>query len=128
MPNAPDGPLLDDCLGRMVRPYTVSDGRTRPTSHFDLMTMVVATQTASRSALGLDHANVLALCERPITVAEIAARMGLPATVVKVLLSDLVDCHAVATRAFDRTPSSGANPTFDLDLLEAVRDGLLKLL
>ncbi|MCQ4084851.1 DUF742 domain-containing protein [Streptomyces sp. RB6PN25] len=127
MPNASDGPLLDDSLGRMVRPYTVSDGRTRPTSHFDLMTMVTATGAVPRRELGLDHSNVLVLCERPVTVAEIAAHMGLPATVIKVLLSDLVDCRAVATRAFDRA-RFGPNSTLDLDLLEAVRDGLLKLL
>ena len=35
--------LLDDDAGRLVRPYTVCGGRTRPTSDFDLLTLVRAT-------------------------------------------------------------------------------------
>jgi hypothetical protein len=127
MPDAPDGPLLDDAAGRLIRPYTVSDGRTKPTSHFDLMTMVVATRAVPRSALGLDHASVLELCQTPATVAEIAAQVRMPAAVIKVLLSDLVELGAVVTRAFDPNPP-GPHPVPDRHLLEAVRDGLLKRL
>lgn len=125
MPGASDEPLLDDAAGRLVRPYTVSDGRTRPTAHFDLMTMVGATGAVLRRDLGLDHSSVLELCARPVTVAEIAAHMQMPATVIKVLLSDLVERGVVATRDFDLTPA-GKYP--DQELLEAVRDGLLKRL
>lgn len=125
MPDAPDGPLFDDAAGRLVRPYTVSDGRTKPTAHFDLMTMVVATGAVRRNDFGLDHTNVLGLCSRPVTVAEIAAHMRMPATVIKVLLSDLVERGVVATRNFDLAPL-GTYP--DQELLEAVRDGLLKRL
>ncbi|WP_229868817.1 DUF742 domain-containing protein, partial [Streptomyces chryseus] len=38
-----DGPWLDDAAGRLIRPYTVSDGRTRPTTELDLLSMVRAT-------------------------------------------------------------------------------------
>ncbi|MET8679555.1 DUF742 domain-containing protein [Streptomyces sp. NPDC004647] len=123
----PDGRLLDDAVGRLVRPYTVSDGRTRPTCHFDLMTMVVATGTALRSGLGLDHTHVLELCRTPVTVAEIAGHTRMPATVIKVLLSDLAERGAVATRRFD-LGTQGPCVTPDIDLLEALRDGLLKRL
>ncbi|QKV96102.1 DUF742 domain-containing protein [Streptomyces sp. NA02950] len=130
MPDGPDDPhrpLLDDALGRLVRPYTVSDGRTEPTCAFDLMTMVVATDTALRTHLGLDHAQVLDLCRTPVTVAEISGHTRMPATVIKVLLSDLVERGAVVTRRFN-TETRGSYSPPDLDLLEALRDGLLKRL
>jgi hypothetical protein len=126
-PDDPHRPLLDDALGRLVRPYTVSDGRTRPTCQFDLMTMVVATGTVPRTNLGLDHGHVLDLCRTPVTVAEIAGHTRMPATVIKVLLSDLVERGAVVTRRFDMGTRGSYSPP-DLDLLEALRDGLLKRL
>jgi hypothetical protein len=130
MPQAlgdPDRPLLDDTVGRMVRPYTVSEGRTEPTRHFDLMTMIVATGTELRGGLGLDHTRVLELCRAPVTVAELAGLTRMPATVVKVLLSDLVERGAVVTRPFNLA-MQGSSSAPDLDLLEALRDGLLKRL
>jgi len=120
------GPWLDDDAGRLIRPYTVSDGRTKPTHHFDLMTMVGATDTKPRNDLGLDHANVLKLCEGAVTVAELSAHLRMPATVIKVLLSDLVESGAVTTRTFTPAPL-GEDPA-DLELLEAVLDGLRKRL
>jgi hypothetical protein len=128
MPDPRHGPWLDDDAGRLVRPYTVSDGRTRPTTEFDLMTVVMVTGTGSiaRTGLGTEHAEVLGLCGSPMTVAEIAARLRLPATVVKVLLSDLVEQGVVATRAFIPAPAKAE--AMDVDLLEAVLDGLRKRL
>src|SRR5262249_34112061 len=115
-----------DDAGRLVRPYAVSDGRTKPTTHFDLMTMIVATEGVPRANLDPTHAQVLDLCASPITVAEISAHMGMPATVVKVLLSDLVDNGAITTRAF--TPAMVGKDAVDLELLEAVIYGLRKYL
>jgi hypothetical protein len=79
--------------GPVSRPYMVTGGRTRPrgTRHFDLVDMVV------RSARGADPASfdperrrILDLCRIPISVAEIAAIIGLPLGVVRVLLDDLL--------------------------------------
>jgi hypothetical protein len=126
-PVLPDGPLIDEAAGRLVRPYTLSEGRTRATSHFTLVTMVRATGAQTQGAFGLEHARVLELCERPVSVAEVAARMQVPAAVVKVLLSDLAEGGAVvAGDAPPKPPGHSARP--DRDLLEAVRDGLLKRL
>ena len=120
------GPLLDESAGRLIRPYTVSNGRTRPSAHFDLMTLVMATGTRPQSYLGPDHAQVLALCGGPVSVAELASRTRLPAVVTKVLLSDLADCGAITTRAPAAAPL-GSDPT-DRQLLEAVLDGLRRRL
>jgi hypothetical protein len=118
-----DEPWLDDAAGRLVRPYTVSNGRTRPTSKLDLLSMVMSTGRMPQGHLEPDHARALGLCGSPTTVAEVAAHLKLPAVVTKVLLSDLVDCGAVSTRA----PGAAADPT-DRFVLEAILDGLQRRL
>lgn len=114
-----DEPLLDDAAGRLVRPYTVSNGRTEPRIRMELLSWVVATGQRPRGHLEPEHALALRLCVAPITVAEVAAHLKLPAAITKVVLSDLVDCGAVSTRA----PSPIADPT-DRSVLEAVLHGL----
>jgi hypothetical protein len=121
--DAGDGPWLDDAAGRLVRPYQVSNGRTRPTTAFDLLTQVRATGAGPFGHLGPEHAQALDLCRGPVPVAEVAGRLRLPAAVTKVLLSDLVDCGALTTRP----PDFHHNP-MDRFLLEAVLDGLRRQL
>ncbi|MET8945005.1 DUF742 domain-containing protein [Streptomyces sp. NPDC004542] len=123
MAAAGDGPWLDDAAGRLVRPFTVSNGRTRPTIALDLMSQVMATGVTPLGYLGPEHAQVLALCRAPVPVAEVAAHLGLPAAVTKVLLADLVDCGALTAKP----PAFHHNPT-DRSLLEAVLDGLRRQL
>ncbi|MFE3068403.1 DUF742 domain-containing protein [Streptomyces sp. NPDC059247] len=119
----PEGPWLDDAAGRLIRPYTVSGGRTEPTTALDLLSMVRATGASPQAHLGPEHSLALGLCENPTSVAEIAAHLRLPAVVTKILLSDLVDCGALTARA----PLHHAHPT-DRSLLEAVLDGLRRRL
>ncbi|CAO0826161.1 hypothetical protein SMICM17S_12727 [Streptomyces microflavus] len=75
--------------------------------------------------LGPEHTVALGLCEGPMSVAEIAAHLRLPAVVTKVLLSDLVRLrcgHRANAPAFDDTPD-GPGPA-----MEAVLDGLRRQL
>lgn len=118
-----DGPWLDDAAGRLIRPYTVSGGRTRPTAELDLMSLVMATGATSDTYLGPEHSDALALCQGPMSVAEIAGHLRLPAVVTKILLSDLMDSGAVRVRP----PHNFDNPG-DCSLLEAVLDGLRRQL
>jgi len=118
-----DGPWLDDAAGRLVRPYTVSNGRTQPTTSLDLLSLVMATGATPLGYLGPEHSEALKLCAHPTSVAELAAHLKLPAAVTKVLLSDLVDCGSVTTKP----PTFHDNPT-DRSLLEAVLDGLRRQL
>lgn len=118
-----DGPWLDDAAGRLIRPYTVSGGRTRPTAELDLMSLVMATGAANQIYLGPEHSEALALCQGPTSVAEIAGYLRLPAVVTKILLSDLMDSGAVTVRP----PHNFDNPS-DCSLLEAVLDGLRRQL
>ncbi|MFF9163804.1 DUF742 domain-containing protein [Streptomyces longwoodensis] len=123
MAAAGDGPWLDEAAGRLVRPFTVSNGRTRPSVALDLLSQVRATGATPPGPLGPEHAQALDLCRSPVPVAEVAAHLKLPAVVTKVLLSDLVDCGALTTKP----PEYQHNPT-DRALLEAVLDGLRRQL
>jgi len=117
-----DDVWLDGDSGRLVRPYAVTNGRTSPSVQLDLLSMVVAT---GRSDGGLepDHLQALGLCLHPASVAEIAARLRLPATVTKVLVADLVECGAVWT-----APPQSWSVTSDRVLLERLLDGLQRRL
>lgn len=122
-PRGGQEPWYDDLAGRLVRPYAVSGGRTRPAARFDLLTLVVATGRRPAPGQGADHARLLRLCGGPVTVAELAARAQLPAVVTKVLLADLVGCGALTARAPEPV-AAGPAPRTDRDLLEAVLHGL----
>jgi hypothetical protein len=118
---AHDEPYLDDAAGRLVRPFTVSNGRTRPTISMDLLSMVMATGRAPRLQLEPEHARALSLCHEPTTVAEIAAHLRLPVAITKVVLSDLIDCASVDVRAPDPT-ADPANRSVLEKLLNGLRD------
>jgi len=96
---AHDEPFLDGAAGRLVRPFTVSNGRTQPTVSMDLLSMVRATGLVPYAQLEPEHARALSLCSEPTTVAEIAAHLRLPIAIAKIVLSDLIDCEAVNVRA-----------------------------
>lgn len=109
---------LDDAAGPLVRPYTVTAGRTRPAVHLDMLSLVVATGQVPAN-LDPEHGKALELCRAPTSVAEVAAYLRLPVAVTKVLLADLVHWRAMTTRA----PRPAAELT-DRDLLEKLLDGL----
>lgn len=56
-----DGPWLDDAAGRLVRPFTVSNGRTRPTIALDLLSHVMATG-ATLSAISVPSTRRRSTC------------------------------------------------------------------
>jgi Protein of unknown function (DUF742) len=112
---------LDDDAGPLIRPYTVSAGRTRPIVELDLLSLMIATDKTPRG-MDPEHLRMLRLCRTPTSVAEVSAYMRLPIAVTKVLLADLVDCEAMATRA--PRPMSG---TPDRVLLEKLLDGLQRV-
>ncbi len=112
---------LDDAAGPLVRPYMVNAGRTRPTVELDILSLMVATGHPAPSP-DPEHARALELCRKPTSVAEVAAHLRLPVAVTKVLLADLVDCQAMATR-----PPRPASDTTDRVLLEKLLDGLQRI-
>jgi hypothetical protein len=81
--------------GPVSRPYMVTGGRTRARGtprYFDLVDMVVrsARLTEPTSFTSPESAQILELCRIPTSVAEVAAIVGQPIGVVRVLLGDLL--------------------------------------
>jgi Protein of unknown function (DUF742) len=82
---------LDAEAGPVVRPYALTQGRTRHTGEsFDLVaTVMTAHALADPGSLAPEHLSVLQLARTPTTVADIASDVDLPLGVVRVILADL---------------------------------------
>src|ERR1700677_2343388 len=105
---------LDAEAGPVVRPYALTQGRTRHTgASFDLVATVMATRArvADPSSLAPEHMNVLQLARAPTTVADIASDVDLPLGVVRIILADLrelglivISTPVVMAERVDRPP------------------------
>ncbi|AWL37117.1 MULTISPECIES: DUF742 domain-containing protein [unclassified Streptomyces] len=85
-----------------VRTYTLTRGRTRPRHLLGLDTVLDA--GPGRPGLGQaeECEEILALCrEHRRSVSELAGRLGRPVTAVKILVSDLLDAHALVISVTD---------------------------
>jgi hypothetical protein len=112
--------------GPVSRPYTVTGGRTRPrgTRYFDLVDMVVrSARPADGVSFSPERARILGLCRVPVSVAELAAIIGLPLGVVRVLLDDLL--HENLIEVTQTAPCGGV--VTDQRLLGRVLAGLRAL-
>ncbi|MEV8229827.1 DUF742 domain-containing protein [Streptomyces sp. NPDC079167] len=118
----------------MVRPYTITRGRTAPErDDFSLITVLTTAGEAldehgaplRAGRLQPEHRMILDRCRRPAAVAEVSAGLDLPVSVTKILLADLVAQGLLLARA----PLSVARASggADMGLLAAVRDGLRRL-
>nr|WP_272919803.1 DUF742 domain-containing protein [Streptomyces sp. SID5468] len=129
----------DDEAGPMVRPYTVTRGRTspddaraagidpvavvRPAQKTDPARTAGAPLPGTPDALGDDHFALLELCRPgPLSVAELASRADLPLGVVRVLLGDLLRSGRIRVGG----PEPPAEPP-DVGLLRHVISGLKSL-
>jgi hypothetical protein len=92
---------LDDEAGPVVRPYALTRGRTRASREgLELIAIIVTAATSSFAPAGAgpEHLAILEMCVRPLSVAEVSAKMKLPLGVVRVLLSDLLEHGLIAVR------------------------------
>jgi hypothetical protein len=121
MPSS-DERWLDAEAGPVVRPYALTQGRTRHTGEsFDLVATVIATPgvVADLSPLAPEHISVLRLAQFPTTVADIASDVDLPLGVVRIILADLREIGLIAIR----TPVAMAE-RIDKHTLREVLNGL----
>ncbi|MGV9266007.1 DUF742 domain-containing protein [Kitasatospora sp. NPDC003701] len=117
--------FFDKEAGHLVRPYAITNGRTGPVRDgFALITLVVtADPRTDTTRLPPEPAAIIDLCrERPLAVAEIAAGLDLPVSVVKVLLDDLSQARLILTRS----PVQLAEAP-DVALIQAVIEGVRRL-
>jgi hypothetical protein len=107
--------------GRLVRPYSMTGGRTRPADDdLELETLVSTTSQGETSlTLSLERQSIALLCRDILSIAEISARLDLPLGVVRVLVGDMAEEGLVTVH---RPASVGDRP--DLALLERVLYGL----
>jgi hypothetical protein len=115
---------LDADAGPVVRPYTVTGGRSRPTvGGFDLLAFVVRRRTAiDELNLQPEHRAILARAAQPVSVAELASHLDLALGVVRVLLGDLLQHRLISMHE----PGAGAQRPDDR-VLKAVINGLRSL-
>ena len=93
---------LDAEAGPVVRPYALTQGRTRHAGEaFDLVATVTTTggRVADPAALAPEHISVLQLARVPTTVVDIASDVDLPLGVVRILLADLRELGLVIIQA-----------------------------
>lgn len=121
----PDAVWVDDDAGPVVRPYAMTSGRTRPTKgKFDLVSLIVATRPASALGAGYspEHVSIIQMSQRPISVAEVAAHLDLPISVVRVFLGDLLHAELIVVRH-----AQLVDPQYSDVHFEAMLDGLRAL-
>lgn len=121
--NAPIETWYDDDAGPLVRPYAVTNGRTRADRYdLDLITLVIAVDPHTHARLvAPEHARVLHECAQPSSVAEVSARLDLPLGVAKILISDLIERSYMVFRSSWRPAAP------DLDMMRKVLDGIRNL-
>lgn len=108
--------------GSPERLYVITGGRVDSSEEagLDLVTLIVSREEP-RVGMQPELASILRVCRSPLSVAEISAYLVLPASVISVLLADLLADGRVEAR----TPAPSSLP--DIALIEAVIHGLQKL-
>ncbi|EST38992.1 hypothetical protein N566_04440 [Streptomycetaceae bacterium MP113-05] len=119
-------PGRDDDPDRL---YTVTRGRSRSadsdTLTFDLVTLVVA-ECDPTPSMQSEHAAILRVCRHPTAVVEVAADLGLPVGITRILLGDLLTAGRITAR-HPRTAAAAADRMPDPELLKQVLVGLRNL-
>lgn len=114
--------------GRMVRPYTMTGGRTATGDDLiALEALVVATPEGMRMRRRFkwESAEIIEHARREVAIIELAALLEVPIGVVRVLAADLVDRGAVT---ITEPPSELAGDSEGYtDLLQKVLDGIKSL-
>jgi hypothetical protein len=111
--------------GRLVRPYYMTGGRTRP-AHDDLEWETLVSTTAlgatSPRVSGVERRAILTLCRDLLSIAEVSAHLDLPLGVTRVLIGDMAEQGFLILH---RPTRVGDRP--DLALLQRVLYGLHQL-
>jgi hypothetical protein len=119
-----DQQWLDAQAGPVVRPYALTQGRTRHSgAAFDVVAMVIAISVGMPSSLPPEHLAVLQLVRSPTAVVDIASDVDLPLGVVRILLADLREMGLVSISA----PVSTGPRRVDRNTLREVLHGLRSL-
>jgi hypothetical protein len=121
---SPPGRWADGAAGPVIRPYALVGGRTKPAGEFfDLIAMVTVRSVSARLPdLEPGHEQVLAMCDVPRSVADLAADLRLPLGVVRVIVADLREYGLINIR-----PPASPTGILDANALRRIEDGLRRL-
>lgn len=116
--------LPEDDGDYLVRPYTVTQGRTEPRYQLEIEAMVAAAHYDARdlSLLSPECQAILRFCRDWQSVAEISAVLKMPLGVARILIADMAVEGLV--RVHQPDPTQGGP---DVKLLERVLSGLRRL-
>jgi uncharacterized protein DUF742 len=107
----------------IVRPFIVTGGRTRPTDErLRVETLVTALPSALSAPLSFERRHIVEICQRPLSVAEIANSLATPIGVARVIIADLV-----AERYVTVEQPMNLRDSTSVQLLERIRDGVRAL-
>jgi Protein of unknown function (DUF742) len=107
------------------RLYIVTGGRSRvDESSIDIVSLIVS-ECDPTPGMQSEHVKILNLCRHPTAMVEVSSELGLPVSVVKILLCDLLDTGRITARHPSSAPAAADLP--DLETLKQVLVGLQKL-
>ena len=113
----------DEDYGAIVRPFIVTGGRTRPVDErLRVETLVTARPSALSAPLSFERRQIAQIGQRPSSVAEIAASLGAPLGVAKVLIADLI-----AEGHLTVNDHLGLDELRSRSMLERIREGVRAL-
>ncbi|NGN66095.1 DUF742 domain-containing protein [Streptomyces sp. A7024] len=111
---------------RLVRPYAMTGGRTRPRYQLAIEALVQTTADPGRLQSQLpEHQRICQLCYEIKSVAEISALLTMPLGVARILVADLAEAGLVTIHQPGAAENASGQP--DVTLLERVLSGLRKL-
>ncbi|MFJ1747820.1 MULTISPECIES: DUF742 domain-containing protein [unclassified Streptomyces] len=119
--SGPDGEYAASAL----RPYVITKGRSRPSSNtVGIEALLIAADPVPELPVSAtrEERALVRMCERLLSLAEAAAHLELPVSLVKVLASDLVDSGHLSARS---SIPQAVLP--ESQLLQEVLDGLRRL-
>jgi hypothetical protein len=121
-PESGHDPGVDLPRRTVVRPYMLTGGRTSSSLgvfelHAPVLALIGADQLG-RSATP-EARRIVELCQTPMSVAELSARLGAPVGVVRVLVGDLVDVQMIQVRQ-----TEDHREHRDVRLLERLLEGI----
>ncbi|MFE0024823.1 DUF742 domain-containing protein [Amycolatopsis sp. NPDC059021] len=114
-------PGLEDTGVSLLRPYLLTAGRAQPVDHtLEIEAQVLTSRlgAASHPKLTFERREIVSLCRKTMSVAEIAALLGLHIGVARVLVADLAALGYVVVRR------PGNHVSHDLGMIERIISGL----
>ena len=103
----------------LIRPFIFTGGRTRSVHDgLRLDTMIQTLPAALDAPLQFERHRIVELCQEPLSLAEIAAMVGIPLGVARVLVGDLVSSGLVSYQESSELP---------IPMLERILEGVRAL-